>query len=349
MDLPIRLLEAPIEERVVSVDGAWNQAGLNLSHWPGNTTPRELKHELSTGIALAFARLPEERQRELSAGCVAIANNHFDTDGVCALFAVRHPELALPRSERLLDAASAGDFFRLPNERAFLVDRVVNGLVDAERSPWRARFAGLADRERREWVLREVVAHFETILDGDLAEYESLWRTELEALRADRADLATASRDDIAHLDLCVFTAPHDARASRGGQRAFDPGRHALFGTTEADRVLVIGPQTGGTTYRFLIGTLSWFDIVPHRTLPRPSLEDLCARLNELEGTASWSEVAWRAQATMSPSPELWFGRTDHAMFAEHAAVLETSRLTVDVVRELVLDALRASWAFPED
>jgi hypothetical protein len=349
MDLPLRLLEAPIEERVISVDGAWNQAGLNLSHWPGNTTPRELKHDLSTGIALAFGRLPEERQRELAAGCVAIANNHYDTDGVCALFAVRHPELALPRSERLLDAAASGDFFRLPNERAFLVDQVVTGLVDAERSPWRARFAGLGDRERREWVLRELVAHFETILDGDLAEYESLWRAELEALRADLADLATAARDEITHLDLAVFTAPHGARASRGGTRAFDPGRHALFGTTESDRVLVVGPQTGGATYRFLIGTGSWFDLVPRRTLPRPALEDLCDHLNQAEGTQTFDEVAWRSQDPNTPSPELWFGRADQAFFAEHAAVLEPSRLAPDVVRALVLDALRASWAFPEE
>src|SRR5882757_7451865 len=141
MDLPIRLLDRVLPERVISVDGAWGQPGLNLSHWPGNTTPSELKHDLSTGIALGFARLDATRRRELASGCVAIANNHYDTDGVCAMFAVRHPALALPRAERLLEAASAGDFFRLPNERAFIVDRVVGGLADAERSPWRDRFS----------------------------------------------------------------------------------------------------------------------------------------------------------------------------------------------------------------
>jgi len=107
VDLPIRVLLDAGTEPVLSVDGAWNAPGLNLSHWPGNTTPKELKHDLSTGIALAFARLPEGRQEELAEGCVALANNHFDTDGVCAMFAVRHPELALPRSEELLAAAAA--------------------------------------------------------------------------------------------------------------------------------------------------------------------------------------------------------------------------------------------------
>ena len=87
MELPLRIVDGSSPERVISVDGAWGAPGLNLSHWPGNTTPRELKHDLSTGIALNFARLADGRRRELAQGCTAIANNHFDTDGVCAAFA----------------------------------------------------------------------------------------------------------------------------------------------------------------------------------------------------------------------------------------------------------------------
>ena len=37
MDLPLVLMEERTAQRVVSVDGAWEQPGLNLSHWPGNT------------------------------------------------------------------------------------------------------------------------------------------------------------------------------------------------------------------------------------------------------------------------------------------------------------------------
>ena len=245
MNLPLRIEDELSDERVISVDGAWNARGLNLSHWPGNTTPCELAHELSTGVALNFAHLAEERRRELAHGCTAIANNHFDTDGVCAVFAVRHPELALPRAELLLDAAAAGDFFRVPNERAFQIDAIVGGLADEERSPWRDRWRGLDGRAKHEAVLIELVAHLPEILDGDLEAYASLWKRELEDLRADRTDLALAARDDIAHLDLCVWTAREGQNASRANASArhFDPGRHCVFGASTADRLLVIGPR----------------------------------------------------------------------------------------------------------
>jgi hypothetical protein len=339
MDLPIVLLEAPTPERVISVDGAWSQPGLNLSHWPGNATPAELKHDLSTGIALAFSRLPAARQAELARGCVAIANNHYDTDGVCALFALRHPERALPLAGRLLAAAAAGDFFALPDERAFQVDLIVEGFADEERSPWRQRFAGLSDHDRRELVLREIVARFDEILTGDLERYEDLWRPGLERLRADRAALSAAARDEVAHLELLIVT------SAAGG---FDPGRHALFGSTSADRVLVVGQRAAGATYRFVIGTRSWFDLVSRSPLPRPSLEALAAKLNELEGADAGARVAWRCQSTQSPSPELWFGRGNHEMFDEHCPALEESRLAPSVVRPLVVGALRDVWAFPE-
>ncbi len=351
MNLPIRIVDALTTERLVSVDGAWGQPGLNLSHWPGNTTPPELRHDLSTGIALNFARLDAARRKEMAAGCVALANNHVDTDGICALYAVAHPAEALARADRLLEAAEAGDMFRVPSERAFQVDATVIGHFDAEKSPWRDRFAGLGDRERREFVTRELVARFGEILDGDGEEHADLWRPELEALRADLADLARAQRDDIVHLDVAVFTAPDGARASRSAPASswFDPGRHALFGTTRADRALVIGPRGAGATYRFVVNTTSWFQLASEPRLARPDLAALATRLNELEGTDSASDIAWHAQATASPSPELWFGHAQAAMFAEHAPLLELSRLAPKTVKGAVLDAVRSAWTFPDE
>jgi hypothetical protein len=351
MNLPLRILHEPGEEIVISVDGAFGARGLNLSHWPGNTTPRELKHDLSTGIALAFAGLPAARRDELARGATAIVSNHFDTDGAAAMFALVHPELALERADRLLDVAAAGDFFRLPSERARIIDLVVEGLVDAERSPWRDAFAGLSDLERSEHVLRELVSRFASLLDGDLEIYADLWRRELEDTRVDLADLAAAARDEVAHLDLCVWTAPEGRASSRASaaREIFDPGRHALFGTTRADRALVIGPRGGGASYRFVLSTLSWFDLVSRKTQPRPDLALLAERLNELERTSPADECAWRAQDARTPSPELWFGRADHALFAEHAPVLAESRLDPPLVRRAIADALRASWVFPDD
>jgi hypothetical protein len=188
--------------------------------------------------------------------------------------------------------------------------------------------------------MRDAVMELDDIVTGDLERFEDSWREQIVVSRADRAALAAGSRDDITHLDLCVFT----SRAPR-----FDPGRHVLFGSTGADRVLVIGERATGATYRFVIGTRSWFDLVSRRPLARPALDVLAARLNELEGTRGAADVRWQHHATMTPSPELWFGRSHPGLFSEHAPYLEPSRLSAPLVRREILEALRSAWAFPED
>ena len=341
MELPLRIFGARTSERWISVDGAWGQPGLNLSHWPGNTTPRGLRHDLSTGVALAFARLAETERARLAEGCVGIANNHYDTDGCCAMFAVRRPERALEREARLLEAAAAGDFFQTPSDHAFRLDAVITNLADPARSPWADRFGGLDDAAKHTLLATEIVERMPSLLDGDLAELGDLWRPESEALAEDRAALAAAARDDIVHLDHCIWEGPDGL--------SFDPGRHVLFGTTKSDRILAIGHPPGGTTYRFLLSTLSWFDLSTRTALPRPDLAALAARLNEAEGTADDAEVAWHAQETASPSPELWFGGADLDRFSERCPALRPSRLDAVRVRREIAEALRASWRFPDD
>jgi hypothetical protein len=340
MELPLRILDARASERWISVDGAWGQPGLNLSHWPGNATPKELRHDLSTGVALNYARLREAERERLAEGCVGIANNHFDTDGCCAMFAVLRPERALERESKLLSAAAAGDFFQAPSDHAFRLDAVITNLADPGRSPWADRFRGLGDAAKHTLLVTEIVERMPELLDGDLPEFAKLWRPESEALAEDRAALATAVRDEIVHLDHCVWEGPAGL--------AFDPGRHALFGGTKADRILAIGRPAVGATYRFLLSTLSWFDLVTRTALPRPDLATLAARLNEAEGTSPDAAIAWRFQETGSPSPELWFGDAELEFFSERCPALRPSRLDPAFVRRAIAEALRASWRFPE-
>ncbi len=349
MDLPVRILDEPGGEPVLLVDGTFGPelhaaGGLNLSHWPGHATPSELRHDLSTGCALRFAVLTPRERRALARGACAIANNHYDTDGVLAVFATRHPELALTRAPRMLAAAAAGDFYRLPDQGALALDALVTSLPDRKRSPLARDLAGLDDRERHERCLRFLLEALPGLLDGDLAPFRELWEPELEAARHDLDDLARAERDERPELDLTAWTAPRGARSSRARElERFDPGRHALFGSTAADRALVIGPGREGTSYRLVLSTLSWFDLVTEKRLPRPALESLAARLDELEGTSPTDALAWRTQASLSPAPELWFGRSEVDSFAEHNPALAPSRLATEVVRSELERALRPS------
>ena len=345
MDLPVRiLLEAP-REPVLSVDGAFDAPGLNLSHWPGNRTPASLRHDLSTGSALAFARLPQEERERLAAGATAIVNNHFDTDGLCAAFAVRYPARALELEGPLLDAAACGDFFRYPSDEALAFDAIVTAFADPDRSPLGASLRELPDAERYTRAQHALLERLPDLLgppsEAGLAEYAPLWRDVVAAARADRADLEAAEREDVEALDLTLWTAEDGRGSSRpDSQGLFDPGRHALFGTSRADRVLAVGPIAGGTSYRLIVSTLSWFDLVTEQRLPRPDLEALADDLNRLEDTRPSDDLAWRAQPRRNPSPELWFGGREQASFAEHNPALAPSELEPDTVLAAIEAAL---------
>lgn len=337
MNLPVRIDAALPALPVISIDGAWQAPGLNLSHWPGNRTPEPLRHDLSTGSALAFARLdPHERER-LAAGCTEIRNNHYDTDGTTCAFAVRQPKLALAHAEGLLACARAGDFFEFASERAVAIDAAITGLADPQLSPLGAELAGLDDRARWQLATDHWMEHLPAALEGGLEPYRDLWEPRLERLARDRSQLERCRRDDLVHLDWTVWTAPTEF-----GAQGFDPGRHALLGFERADRVLVLSPVGGGTTFRLILSTLSWFDLTTRSALPRPDLDSLAATLNEREGTLPTDELAWRSQSLAGASPELWFGRVGHPLYAEHGgAALAPSALDPHAVRALIADELR--------
>ncbi len=336
-ELSIRF--APPDAPAISVDGALETNGLQLSHWPGNRTPRELRRDLSTEIALAFAELPEPERERISGGARLIVNNHFDTDGVLAMFAIARPNEALARRAGLLDAAAAGDFFRAPSELALCIDAIVTAFADRERSPIASRFVGLSDEARFTLAVRELVPRLAALFDGAIEPYRALWHSMLQDWKRGTAELALAARDELVHLDWTIWTS---------NAATFAPGRHALFGSTARDRVLVVAAREHGTRYRLIFSTLSWFDLASAQREPRPDLASLAAHLNELEGVGAEAELAWRAQPTESPSPEVWFGSEGLEWFSEHNERLGESRLAPSVVRREIAEHLRTALAIPE-
>jgi len=327
MELPFRIDPSGPKTGVLSVDGAWGADGLNLSHWPGNTTPPDLVHELSTGCALRFAELDQAEREERAAGAEAIVNNHYDTDGVLALFATRHPRSALGAAEALLEAAAAGDFFQVPSERGLALDALITRIAVPQHSPAARALADGPDPVRHTEITRLLLDELPDLLAAKQLPYAELWQPVVERYRTDREELERATRLTDEGRDLTIFLA--EEPWEREG-----PGRHALFGSTGSDRVLVLAPSaSGGPTVRLILSTLSWFDPVCRERLARPDLAALAERLDQLEPADREPGCAWRAQKLTGASPELWYGTPELEAYAEHSSALRPSALGLDQIR----------------
>ena len=317
----------------LSVDGMSPQ-GPNLSHWPGNRTPREFQADLSTGICLRFARCaPAERARFL-AGATQVLNNHYDTDGFLSLLAVTRPEMALAREELCLAAAATGDYGAFVTRRAFAIDRIVLGLGKIPGTPLYGQLDRpapdqLAKEERDHLRYRWLLQHAESVIDAP-ERLAPLYEDELGAtLRALDAAQAGAVRRELHHgQGLAVLTT------------ATDTPRMVLNTFSVLHRVLQVQPAPPrGHYYRLHERTESWFEMVTIHPPGRLDLRPLAARLHALEHAAGPVDAAiWNADPPDEPIPELYFGTAAPQAYGEVTRALAPSRLApgqvVDCVRE---------------
>lgn len=307
----------------LSVDGM-TPRGPNLSHWPGNRTPGKWKADLSTGIALRFARSHEREQAEFLADAALVVNDHYDTDGFGSLLAVLRPDVALAREELLLSAAATGDFGSFHTWRGFAIDRIVAGISRPE-SPVHPAFRGIDDPDelslrRYQWL----VEHAESVLDHP-GGYRALYEAEL-ALVAEEIDAGLGGALDVRRFGELGFSVVTSA-----GPRH----RMTLNTLAGAHRVLHVANGADGRRYRFHDRTESWFELVTFHPLPRRDLRPLAARLGRLEPERDGA--SWNADPPSDPIPELYFGVPSAQAYGQLTRELRPSALEPErVVGEFV-------------
>lgn len=270
---PLRYL--PYDETIgvpnVIVDGSPNAGTvLTLTHWPGIASPPGVEADLSAQMAFRYLDAGADGHGEAE----VVSNNHFDQDGLIGVFALAHPDAALPHRDLLEDVAAAGDFGTYRHRHAARISMALVRL-DAE-----DRYVAALE------LLPQMVR--------DIERFRDLWEEEDAALTATESALEAglihvAEEPD---LDLAVVTVEEGA-PDTGGHRFAHlrvPGPHpmAINNATGCFRLAVVRGRRYEVTFRYE----TWVQYRTRRALPRVDLVPLAAALAEADPAAGWTATA---------------------------------------------------------
>lgn len=266
----------------------------SLTHHRSSDTPVELRvGDTSTALVLAAVA---SRHTLLAGDATNVSCNHFDADGLCAVFAAAYPAEALSRRALLTACADLGDMRSLDLStsigRAALRFNVwVNAIEKA--SFWRPFERGTRDEARDS---ADKFAYFlprtARALDaaaaaeaGDAASIEVLradapleYDTEYSQVLNDSKSLADSGRVERRDaIGLCIVTCPRPLHY------------YSLMGVARGlDLVLSIA----GRRYELEQRYTGYVHLASRPTLPRISMQPLARALTEVEaragGTGTW-------------------------------------------------------------
>lgn len=319
----------PELERVdkIIVDGNACGVGLELSHWPGNLTPPAFKADLSLEAALRFvAALGLEShtaEREI------VTNNHYDTDGLLAAWAVLNPREAWRHAPAMLDAANAGDFYEFTTPRATQFDLIVRAFEDESRSPIVGALAGRSYSERSQIAVEALAEQLPGLL-YDTGRYRGLWEEPyariVELIQTINRGRVVIREWPEARMSTIVSPVPLNHYA-----RNIFAGGH---------RILEANPAGAGTVYRLHYREYLWYDVITRPTSPKHSLRGIAERLNEMESDDSAG--AWAVSETWTP-PLLFVADSPRQVSAvDYEATPGYSTLPVEMVERVLLEGLSA-------
>jgi hypothetical protein len=270
----------------LSVDGTVSNS-IHFSHWEGNETPREVKADTSTEIALNLVASPNRGR--LTQGIELVTNNHFDTDGVLSVWSLLTGERALDLGEELVSAAEAGDFSEFSSETGVRASIVIQGPDQASSSnesgsPLARKLAGQdVDDDARAYdlVLPEVARIFTNI--GD---YEPLWReawkqleAAIESFESGRSRVQEYSEGQVSLITL----SPEIFELASSDPTRLTPPNTAISRYARGRLFLIATPFRDGWVYRLDYPYYSWAETVKRPRIERRNLGLILKQLNEIE------------------------------------------------------------------
>ena len=319
-------------EKTLCVDG--RVFGMRcLSHWPGPPPPEPLRHDLTTGMALTYAKKSVSERRDLLGKFEVITNDHYDTDGVLSAFCMIRPEDAEPHADLLLRSAASGDFRKYQGEDALALDLTIGAIRRSPQSPLVKALESLStDSDEDEYCYRWFIENLPELCQNPL-KYQELYRDRFAAIltNIDRID---SKRD----LDIEYYPAQDLAVVVS----ATPLTRHGLIHAAgEHYRILLVMPSADGHHYRFLYRNETWFLRKSTPLSPRIPLDPIAEQLNQAERSAQGSPKWWN-HPLLRTAPELGYGdpQTHSGVFGDVRPDLDpASKLSIATVTDIVTQA----------
>jgi hypothetical protein len=215
----------------------------------------------------------------------SVSNNHFDEDGLCAMWAMVHTKQAGQYRDLLIDVATAGDFNTYRRPQAAKVAFTIQSYADPEFSPVADQLGG------DDGTGSVYYAALLPLLEDFMLEtnrYGPFWDPEWSAMLKSKTAMVMGQVElrEVPHVDLAVAQAPE----------ALHP--MVLYNSTERLRVLTALP---GGYYDLRYRYETWVQFASRPVLPRVDLRPLLPRLQSLEK----EDVTWTFESLGEIAPAL--------------------------------------------
>jgi hypothetical protein len=261
---------------------------LALSHWPEAGTPHAVAADTSALIVDRYLELPHP-----GPPVDALTNNHFDEDGLFALWLLlERPGPADPTRALAVAAAEAGDFRTWADPWAARCALAAMAMAERPTTPFPAVLRALSPEAARDpagAIYRALLPHVGRLL-RDPARYERLWGSAWARVEADVAllDAGDATVEEAAEVvDVAVVRAPRPLNAL------------AVYPRIRSMQVLTASPD-GGLVLEHRYET--WVRYVSRPLPPRVDLTPLLPRLQALERRHG----TWRFDGVRAMTPRLY-------------------------------------------
>ena len=300
---------------VVDTYGTSPLCVLELSHWPGNRTPNAFRRDTSTESVVAWV---EAGGHDSVLEIQAVSNDHYDLDGLLAIWAATNPDALGAHRDALVGVATTEDFDRFVSEQDL---RITLELLAAEQLVTAAS-AG-RDTDTNAFTARLyncLLPEVQRCLSGRFqleAEWAEEFREVMRSLELLEGRLGGCV-DEYPDIDLAVVVS----------DRPFHP--FAVHAITTCTRLLtLVQGQRPTIYYRYE----SFVDYVSRSVPPRVPLKPLAALLNRSERCG-----VWVGEGMLAAHPRVQLFASDGSVTISSFAADNLIRTVVDYFRDAVID-----------